>query len=87
LFRGIREPAGPRLRHRHRPGDRRFEFEFASTTDDPTVIGAVAQTGSGNLLLHDTGAFFGFQPYWTQPGGGVYQEELISPRSTTRTPG
>ncbi len=55
-----------------------FEFEFASTTDDPTVSAPSLKTGSGNLLLQTPGAFFGFQPYWTS-GGGVYQEELITP--------
>jgi hypothetical protein len=54
-----------------------FEFEYASTTDDPTVGAPSLKTGSGNLLLQTPGAFFGFQPYWTT-GGGVYQEELVT---------
>jgi hypothetical protein len=58
-----------------------FEFEYASTTDDPTVGAPSLKTGSGNLLLQTPGAFFGFQPYWTT-GGGVYQEELGAHQDT-----
>jgi hypothetical protein len=58
-----------------------FEFEYASTTDDPAVGAPSLKTGSGNLLLQTPGAFFGFQPYWTT-GGGVYQEELGTHQDT-----
>ncbi|MBZ5558378.1 MAG: hypothetical protein LAO77_13995 [Acidobacteriia bacterium] len=52
-----------------------FEFEYASTEEDPTVSAPSLKTGSGNLLLQTPGAFFGFQPYWTT-GGGLYNESL-----------
>jgi hypothetical protein len=58
-----------------------FEFEYASTTDDPAVSAPSLKTGSGNILLQTPGAFFGFQPYWTT-GGGVYQEELLLHKDT-----
>ena len=58
-----------------------FEFEYASTTDDPTALAPSLKTGSGNVLLQTPGAFFGFQPYWTT-GGGLYQEELGTHKDT-----
>jgi hypothetical protein len=58
-----------------------FEFEYASTTDDPSVSAPSLKTGSGNILLQTPGAFFGFQPYWTT-GGGMYQEELLLHKDT-----
>lgn len=58
-----------------------FEFEYASTTDDPTAAAPSLRTGSGNLLLQTPGAFFGFQPYLTT-GGGLYQEELGTHKDT-----
>jgi opacity protein-like surface antigen len=58
-----------------------FEFEYASTTDDPTALAPSLKTGSGNFLLQTPGAFFGFQPYWTT-GGGLYQEELGTRKDT-----
>ena len=58
-----------------------FEFEYASTTDEPTALAPSLKTGSGNLLLQTPGAFFGFQPYVTT-GGGMYQEELGTHKDT-----
>ncbi|MBI3493515.1 MAG: hypothetical protein HY047_17300 [Acidobacteria bacterium] len=58
-----------------------FEFEYASTTDDPTAGAPSLKTGSGNLLLQTPGAFFGFQPYLTT-GAGIYQEELLAHQDT-----
>ena len=52
-----------------------FEFEYADTTDDPTVAAPSLKTGSGNLLLQTPVAFFGFQPYFTT-GAGFYRETL-----------
>ena len=58
-----------------------FEFEYASTTEDPAASAPSLKTGSGNLLLQTPGAFFGFQPYLAT-GGGLYQEELGTHKDT-----
>jgi hypothetical protein len=54
-----------------------FEFEYANTTDEPTVIAPSLKTGSGNVLLQPPVAFFGVQPYVTT-GVGVYSETLAA---------
>jgi hypothetical protein len=52
-----------------------FEFEYASTTDDPTAAAPALKTTSGNVLLQTPTAIFGVQPYFTT-GGGFYSETL-----------
>jgi opacity protein-like surface antigen len=52
-----------------------FEFEYASTTDDPAARVPSLKTGSGNVLLQPPVAFFGVQPYVTT-GVGFYSETL-----------
>lgn len=52
-----------------------FEFEYASTTDEPTATAPSLKTGSGNILLQTPVAIFGVQPYFTT-GGGLYSETL-----------
>jgi len=52
-----------------------FEFEYASTSDDPAAAAPSLKTGMGNVLLQTPVAFFGFQPYATA-GGGVFNETL-----------
>jgi opacity protein-like surface antigen len=52
-----------------------FEFEYAYTSDDPTVAAPSLKTGTGNVLLQTPVAVMGFQPYFST-GVGLYQEEL-----------
>ena len=52
-----------------------FEFEYASTPDDPTELAPSLNTGSGNFLLQTPFAIVGFQPYFTT-GAGLYRERL-----------
>lgn len=59
-----------------------FEFEYASTADDPTVGAPSLTTGMGNVLLQTPGAIFGFQPYVTV-GGGIYRESLGAREDTS----
>lgn len=59
-----------------------FEFEYASTSDDPTVGAPSLTTGMGNVLLQTPSAFFGFQPYFTT-GGGLYRETLGTHQDTS----
>ena len=50
-----------------------FEFEYASTPDDPTAAAPSLKTGMGNVLLQTP--FSSFQPYFTT-GVGVFNESL-----------
>ena len=59
-----------------------FEFEFANTTDDPTVHAPSLTTGMGNVLLQSPFPLFGIQPYVTA-GGGVYRETLDLRQNTS----
>lgn len=59
-----------------------FEFEYATTSDDPTVGAPSLSTGMGNVLLQTPGAFFGFQPYVTA-GAGLYRETLDTRQDTS----
>jgi opacity protein-like surface antigen len=52
-----------------------FEFEYASTSDDPQEFAPSIKSGMGNVLLQTPFAIFGMQPYFTT-GAGVYREEL-----------
>ncbi len=59
-----------------------FEFEYASTSDDPIAGAPSLNTGMGNVLLQTPGAFFGFQPYLTA-GAGLYRETLGTHQDTS----
>ena len=52
-----------------------FEFEYASTSEEPSEAAPSLRTGMGNVLLQTPVAIFGFQPYWTA-GAGAYRERL-----------
>ena len=52
-----------------------FEFEYASTAEEPDDAAPGLRTGMGNVLLQTPFAVFGMQPYFTT-GGGVYRETL-----------
>jgi hypothetical protein len=52
-----------------------FEFEYASTPDDPDAVAPSLKTGMGNVLLQTPFAIVGIQPYVTA-GGGLYRETL-----------
>jgi opacity protein-like surface antigen len=58
-----------------------FEFEYASTPDEPNAMAPALTTGSGNFLLQAPFAIFGFQPYATT-GGGLYRETLGTHQQT-----
>jgi opacity protein-like surface antigen len=59
-----------------------FEFEYASTSEDPSAGAPSLKTGSGNLLLQTPVAFFGIQPYFTT-GGTLYRERLGTHQDTS----
>jgi hypothetical protein len=59
-----------------------FEFEYASTIDDPLALAASLKTGMGNILLQTPFPFLGIQPYVTA-GGGLYREELGAHQDTS----
>jgi hypothetical protein len=59
-----------------------FEFEYASTPDDPRVGAPSLTTGSGNVLIQTPVAILGFQPYFTT-GAGVYRETLGTHQDTS----
>ncbi len=61
-----------------------FEFEFATTGDDPAALAPSLRTGTGNVLLQTPIPFFGFQPYFTA-GGGLYRETLGARQDTSFT--
>jgi hypothetical protein len=52
-----------------------FEFEYASTPDEPNKLAPALTTGMANFLVQTPFAIFGFQPYFTS-GGGIYRETL-----------
>ncbi len=52
-----------------------FEFEYASTSEDPEASAPSLSTGSGNMLIQTPMMIHGFQPYITA-GGGLYRERL-----------
>ena len=52
-----------------------FEFEYSSTSEEPSEAAPSLRTGMGNVLLQTPVAFFGFQPYFTAGIGG-YRERL-----------
>ena len=52
-----------------------FEFEYASTTEEPLDAAPALKTGMGNVLLQTPFALMGFQPYFTTGAGG-YRETL-----------
>ena len=52
-----------------------FEFEYATTSEEPDDAAPGLRTGMGNVLLQTPFAVFGLQPYFTT-GGGVYRETL-----------
>jgi hypothetical protein len=52
-----------------------FEFEYASTVEDPAATAPSLKTGSGNVLLQTPFMIHGLQPYVTA-GIGIYRERL-----------
>ena len=52
-----------------------FEFEYATSSEEPDDAAPGLRTGMGNLLLQTPFAVFGMQPYFTS-GGGIYRETL-----------
>lgn len=58
-----------------------FEFEYASTSEEPLDAAPALRTGMGNLLLQTPFAVMGFQPYFTT-GGGAYRETLDTRQET-----
>ena len=52
-----------------------FEFEYAYTSEDPTVRAPELKMGTGNLLLQTPFEIYGVQPYFIT-GAGVYSETL-----------
>ncbi len=52
-----------------------FEFEYSSTSEEPSELAPSLRTGMGNVLLQTPVAIFGFQPYATM-GAGAYRERL-----------
>jgi hypothetical protein len=62
-----------------------FEFEYASTSEDPETGAPSLKVGSGNGLLQTPVAIFGFQPYVTA-GAGIFRERLGTSAETGVTP-
>ena len=58
-----------------------FEFEYASTVEEPLDAAPALRTGMGNVLLQTPFAIMGFQPYFTT-GGGAYRETLGTRQET-----
>jgi hypothetical protein len=58
-----------------------FEFEYATSPDDPAAAAPALRTGMGNLLLQTPVPVFGLQPYVTT-GAGVFRETLEAHRET-----
>jgi hypothetical protein len=58
-----------------------FEFEYASTSEEPLDAAPALRTGMGNILLQTPFAIMGFQPYFTS-GGGAYRETLDTRQET-----
>ena len=58
-----------------------FEFEYASTVEEPLDAAPALRTGMGNVVLQTPFAIMGFQPYFTT-GGGAYRETLGTAQET-----
>jgi hypothetical protein len=58
-----------------------FEFEYASTPDDPAAEAPSLRSGMGNVLLQTPFSIAGVQPYATA-GAGLYRERLAEHRQT-----
>ena len=58
-----------------------FEFEYATTSDDPAATAPSLKTFMGDVLLQSPLPIFGFQPYVTT-GGGIYRETLGAHQDT-----
>jgi hypothetical protein len=58
-----------------------FEFEYASTVEEPLDGAPALRTGMGNVVLQTPFALMGFQPYFTTGGGG-YRETLETQQET-----
>ena len=58
-----------------------FEFEYASTTEEPLDAAPALRTGMGNLILQTPFAIMGFQPYFAT-GAGAYRETLGTTQET-----
>jgi hypothetical protein len=52
-----------------------FEFEYSTTSEDPTANAPSLLTGMGNVLVQTPMAIVGIQPYFTI-GAGIYHERL-----------
>lgn len=58
-----------------------FEFEYSSTSEEPSEAAPSLRTGMGNVLLQTPVAIFGMQPYLTIGAGG-YREKLAEEQET-----
>jgi Outer membrane protein beta-barrel domain len=58
-----------------------FEFEYATTRDDPAATAPALKTFMGDVLLQSPLPIFGFQPYFTT-GAGLYRETLGAHQET-----
>lgn len=58
-----------------------FEFEYASTSEEPRDAAPALRTGMGNVLLQTPFPIFGLQPYVTTGAGG-YRETLDTHQET-----
>ncbi len=59
-----------------------FEFEYATTGEDPVASAPSLRTGMGNVLIQTPLAIGGVQPYLTT-GGGIYRERLADRQETS----
>jgi hypothetical protein len=58
-----------------------FEFEYASTSEEPVEAAPALRTGMGNVVIQTPVALFGLTPYFTT-GGGAYRERLDTRQET-----
>lgn len=58
-----------------------FEFEYASSSEDPLENAPSLNTGMANVLLQTPVAIMGLRPYFTT-GGGVFRERLGTSQET-----
>jgi hypothetical protein len=58
-----------------------FEFEYASTSEEPTELAPSLRTVMGNVLVQTPVAVMGLQPYFTTGVGG-YRERLGTEQET-----
>ncbi len=61
-----------------------FEFEYATTGEDPGAGTPSLRTGVGNILFQTPFPIAGLQPYFTT-GGGLYRERLGTHQETSAT--